>query len=103
MYGEVMHIRVEHSGHLGLLDRADLAFGMHDKDRDILLPAQAIDGSRSSVATCGTNHSQVLSSSADTASAFAGISPHKEVLEQVAEELQCNVLEGEGWAVKQFQ
>jgi len=42
---QIVNVGVEDSGHLRFLDRADLALRVHDEDRDILLPAQTIDGS----------------------------------------------------------
>lgn len=43
--GQVVHVGVKDSGHLSFLNRADLAFRVHDEDRHILLSAQTIDGS----------------------------------------------------------
>lgn len=94
-----MHVGVQHRGHLGLLDGADLALRVHDEDRHILLAAQTIDGSRARVAARGANDGQVLL----VALGLALIPPHEEVFEQVAQELQGDVLEGEGRAVEQFK
>lgn len=41
---QIVHIRVRHCRHLGLLNGADFALGVHDEDGDILLASQSVDG-----------------------------------------------------------
>jgi hypothetical protein len=54
-------ILVEDSGHLRLLDGADTALRVQDKDGDILLAPQAVDGRRASITTGGTDNGKVMS------------------------------------------
>ena len=96
---EIVHIFVQHGGHLCLLDRADLALGMHDEDTDILLPAQAIDGGRSSVTTGCANDGQVF----PVGAVLALVPAHEKVLKQVTEKLQRHVLERKSRTMKQLQ
>lgn len=55
-----MHVGVQHGGHLELLDGADAALGVQHEDRDILLPAQAVDGGRARVAARRADHGEVI-------------------------------------------
>lgn len=96
--GQVVNVGIEDSGHLSLLNRADLALGVHDEDRDVLLAAQTVDGSRTSISTGSTNNGQVLSVGA----LLALVHAHKEVLEQVANKLKCDILESECGTVEQL-
>lgn len=94
-----MDVRIENGGHLGLLDRADSALWMQDEDRDILLAAQTVDGSRSSISTRSSDNSKMM----PILAGLALVPPHQEVLEQVAKQLQGDILECERGAVEQFQ
>lgn len=99
--GNVVHVGVQHGGHLSLLDRADLALRVHDEHADILLASQTVDGRRASVATGRTNNSQVFSF---LASLLLTLVPaNEEVLEKITQELKSNILEGESWAVEQLK
>ena len=44
-HGDVVHVRVRHGCHLGLLYGRDPVFGMQYEDGHILFPPQAIDRS----------------------------------------------------------
>ena len=93
-----MNVGIENGCHLSLLDRADLALGVHDEDGNILLTAQAVDGGGTGVTTGSTNDSQVLSVSA----LLALVHAYEEVLEKVADELESDILESERGTVEQF-
>ena len=94
-----MDIGVENSGHLELLDGADLALGVKHEDGDILLAAQTVDGGRTSVTARRTNNGQVV----PVPSLLALVLAHEEVLKEVAEELEGDILEGEGRAVEKLE
>jgi len=96
-----VNIGVQHRGHLSLLDGADFALGMHDEHADILLASQTVNGRRAGVTTGRTNNSQVFPLLARLILAL--VPANKEVLEEVAQELQSNILESEGWAVEKLQ
>lgn len=95
-----MYVGVQYSGHLGLLDRADLTLGVHDKYTDILLTTQTVDGGRSSVTTGCANDCQVFPVPAIS---LALVSPSEEVLKEVAEKLQGDILESEGGPVEKLK
>lgn len=97
--GKVVDVGVEDGGHLCLLDRADLALGVHDEDGHILLAAETVDGSRSSITAGGANNSQVCAVGA----LLALISAHQEVLEEVAEELESDILESKSGTVEELE
>jgi hypothetical protein len=110
-------VLVEDGGHLGLLDGADAALGMQDEDRDVLLAAQAVDGGGAGVAAGGTDDGEVMpvwvllsafgrrrqGRVKRTTAGLALVLPHEEVLEQVAKELQGDILEGKGRAVEELE
>lgn len=118
---DVVDVVVEDGGHLRLLDRRDTALGMEDKDRNVLLRPQAID--RSAVAryrlecqhyctgrAAGYAPARVARSRADDRDALAslaglllGVAALEEELEQVAEELEGDVLKRERWAVEELE
>ena len=97
----VVYVGIKDCGHLRLLDRADFALGVHDEHADILLAAQTVDGRRASVTAGRANDSQVFPVLALLLLAL--IPADEEVLEQVAQELQGNILEGKGRAVEELQ
>jgi len=101
IYGNVMHVGVQNCGHLSLLNRADLALRVHDKHADIFLASQTVDGGRASVTAGRTNNSQVFPFFASLILAL--VPANEEVLEEVAQELQSNILESKGRAVEQLQ
>lgn len=96
-----MNVGVKHRGHLSLLDGADLALGVHNEYADVLLASKTIDSGRASVTAGRTNNSQVFPLLAGLILAL--VPANEEVLEQIAQELQSNILESESWAVEQFQ
>jgi hypothetical protein len=92
-------VGVHDSRHLRLLDGADLAVRVHDEDGHILLAAQAVDGRRAGITTCRANDGQML----PVASGLALVLADEEVLEQVAQELQRDILEREGGPVEELE
>lgn len=96
-----MHIRIQYRSHLCLLYRADLALGVHDKDADILLPPQSVDGRATSVTTRSTNDRQMLPTLVILRLVL--IAPDEEVLKQVSQKLQRNILESKRRAMEQLQ
>lgn len=99
VYGQVVHVRVQDGCHLRFLNGADLAMRVHDEHRHVLLPAQAVYSCRPRVSARSTDDGQVLPIPAD----LALVPAHEEVLEQVPQELQCDILERECWAVEELQ
>ena len=83
IHGQVVYVGVHDGRHLRLLDGTDLAMGVHDEHRYILLATQTVDGSRTSITTGGANDGQVL----PLASSLVLVPAYEEVLEQVAQEL----------------
>lgn len=96
---EIVHIGIKHTSHLRLLNGADLALGEQDEHGDILLAAQAIDSGRPSITRRRTNNSQVVT----VLASLSLVLTHKEVLEEIAQALKCNVLESESRAVEELQ
>jgi len=96
-----VNVGVKHRGHLSLLDGADLALGVHNEHTDVLLASKTIDSSRAGVTTGRADNSQVFPLLARLILAL--VPANEEVLEQVAQELQSNILESESRAVEQFQ
>lgn len=97
-YSKVVYIRIQHSCHLGFLDRADFTLGVHDEDGDILLSSQAVNGRGSRITAGRADDSQMVSV------VFSPlVPPHKKVFEQIPQELQSNILESKSWAVEEFQ
>jgi hypothetical protein len=94
-----VHVGVHDGRHLRFLDRADLAMRVHDEDRHILLSAQAVDGCGSGITTCRANDGQMFPIAAGLALVLAD----EEVLEEVAQELQRDILEGECRPVEQLE
>lgn len=95
---------------------------MENEDGDVLLAAQAVDGSAACVSRRCANHSQVVPvciacksvpgkvlfdftrlHSRLTSPDLSLIPPGQEVLEKVAQKLQRNILEGERRAVEQLE
>lgn len=99
VHGQVVHVGVQDGRHLGFLDGADLALGVHDEDGHVLLAAQTVDGSRTGISTGGANDSQVF----PITTLLALVSADEEVLEEVAEELKSDILEGKGGTVEQLE
>ena len=89
--GEIEDVGVGHRGHLQFLDRGDLAVGVEDEDVDVLLAPHPVDGGAAGVARGGAEDVHVLAPLA------------QQVLEEVAEKLQGDILEGEGGAVEEFE
>ena len=101
LHGDVVNVGVQHRGHLSLLNGADLALGVHDEHADVLLASKTIDSSRAGVTASRANNGQVFPLFAGLILAL--VPANEEVLEQVAQELQSNILEREGRAMEQLQ
>ncbi len=86
-----MDIGRAHGGHLPALHVADAAIGMEHEDVHPLAPGHGIDRRAAGIATGGADDGQVI------------VAPGEEMLEQLAEQLQRHVLEGERGAVEQLQ
>ena len=99
--GDVVYIGIQNCCHLSLLDWADFALGVHDEDADILLATETVNGRRASVTAGRANNSQVFPLLARLILAL--VSTDEEVLEEVAQELQGNILESKGRAVEKLQ
>ncbi len=91
MDGDVEDIAVHDRGHLFFLDRADPFIGMEDEDADPLLAADAVDGGAAGVARGRPEDIEDLAA------------PVQQILEEVAEKLQGDVLEGQGRTVEEFE
>lgn len=96
---EVVDVGIKDGGHLKLLDGAYTALGVKHKDGDILLAAQTVDGGGASVTARRANNGQMV----PVPSLLALVLAHEEVLKEVAEELEGDILEGEGRAVEQLE
>jgi len=88
LHGDAVHIVVEHARHLQLLNRRHAALWKQNEALDALLVAQPIDGGTACVTRSGADDGDALARAL------------QEVLEQVAQRLQRNVLEGERRAVE---
>ena len=89
--GQVEDVGVEDGRHLLFLERADAAVGVHHEDVDALLPAHAADGRAAGVAARRRQDVQ------------AAVALGQDVLKEAAEELEGDVLEGEGRSVEELQ
>lgn len=94
-----MHIRIRDGSHLGLLNGADLAFGVHDEDADVLLASETVDGRRAGISTRRPNDGQMLSA----LSLFALVPPHQKVLKQVPHKLEGHIFESKRRPVEELQ
>ena len=88
---DVMDIVVEYGGHLPRLDRRGFQMGVKDEDVDILLAAHPVD--------CGA--SRIAGGRADDVHPLSPLA--QEIFKEIAQELQGNILESQGRAVKQLQ
>src|SRR3546814_10782977 len=86
-----MDVRREHRRHLAPLNVADAAFGMEHEDADMLAPRDRLDRRRSGIARRRPDDRDI------------GIAAAQEFFEQLAEQLQRDVLERERRPVKQFE
>ena len=89
--GEVEDVVVEDGRHLPFLEGADAALGVHDEDADAVLAADAGDGGGAGIAAGGGED-------IEAAPAFL-----EDFGEEAAEELEGDVLEGEGGAMEEFE
>lgn len=78
--GQVVNVGIEDGSHLSFLYGTDPTLRVKDEDRNILLPPQAINGSRSSVATCCANYCEMVS----VFTGLALIPPDEEVFKEVS-------------------
>ncbi len=85
-----MDVVVQDGRHLPLLDRRDRPGGVHHEDSHALAPANAVDGSAAGVAAGGGED------------VHRPLPPGEDVLEQVAQQLQRNVLERQRRAVEKL-
>ena len=88
---DVEDVVVQDARHLQLLHGRDAPRGMEDEDADALAAAQAVDGGGAGVAGGGDDDVELAAALAE------------DVLEEVAEELQREVLERERGAVEELQ
>jgi hypothetical protein len=96
---QVVHIGIQDSSHLSLLNWANSALWMKDEDGNILLAAETVDSSGSSITTCSSNNGKMMS----VLARLAHVSSHQEVLEEVTKQLESNILESECRAVEQLK
>ena len=89
--GEIEDVVVEDGGHLAFLEWGDAALWVHDEDADALLAADARDGGGAGIAAGGGE---------DVEAALAFL---EDFGEEAAEELEGDVLEGEGGAMEEFE
>mmetsp|Transcript_89112 Transcript_89112/g.279133 ORF Transcript_89112/g.279133 Transcript_89112/m.279133 type:complete len:229 (+) Transcript_89112:836-1522(+) len=90
LHCDAMNVGVQNTGHLLLLDLRHAPLGEENEAFDVLLAAHAVDGRAAGVAAGRPQDSQA-----------PGVAL-EEVLVEVAERLQCNVLEGKGRPVEQL-
>src|SRR5436190_6644148 len=100
LHGETVYIGVQHGRHLLFLDGADFSEWKQDEDADILFATQAVDGGATCVAARGANDGQMVSG---VAGLEMRVLADEEELEEVAEELECNIFEGEGRTVEELE
>lgn len=72
---------------------------VENENRDILLSAQAVDGSRSSVATGRANHSEMVPFLPN----LSIIPSNEEIFKQISQKLQRNIFECVCGAVKKLK
>ncbi|MNE09985.1 hypothetical protein D3C80_1026800 [compost metagenome] len=88
---DVVDVVAEDGGHLAALHFGHAVVRVQDEDVDVLAAAAAFDGGRAGVAGGGAQDHHAL----------AALDQH--MVEQAAEQLQGEVLEGQGRAVEQLQ
>ncbi len=89
--GNVVHVRVQHRGHLPLLDRRDAALGMENEDVDARLAPYPRDGGRARVPRGRPENVQPAAVAL------------QQVLEHVAQKLQGDILEGRRRTVEELE
>lgn len=98
--GEVVHVGVEDGRHLRFLHGRHFAGRVHDEDGDVTFVAQAVDGGAAGIAGGCADDCEVA---AGVGGGGIAVAAHEEVLEEVAEELEGDVFEGEGGAVEELE
>ncbi|SVJ78826.1 Uncharacterised protein [Klebsiella pneumoniae] len=89
--GDVVDVVAEDGGHLPALHLGHAVVRVHDEDVDVVATAAAFDGRGAGIAGGGPHDHHAL----------AALGQH--MVEQAAEQLQGEVLEGQGRAVEQLQ
>ena len=100
LHREIVHVGIQHGGHLRFLDGTDFSFREHDEDADVFLATETVNGGTARVAARGTDDGQVVSM---VAGLELRVLSNKEELKQVTEELESDVFERKGRAVEQLE
>lgn len=86
-----MYICICHGSHLSFLDRADATLGVENEYGDIRLAPQPVNSCAACITTGRTHDGQRLSF---LSRRFCLVAALEKVGEEVAQELECNILEG---------
>lgn len=97
---QVVDILVEDGRHLSFLDGRDSASREENENRYVGFVAQAVDSSTSSVATGGTDNSELLW---QFSGSFSRVAPIEKVFKQISNKLERKVLECIGGSMEQFK
>ncbi len=98
--GEIMDVPIQNRGHLRLLDRRHFAIGEHDKDAYIMFTTEAVNCGAACVTTGSTDDCEMV---ARLAGRKFSVSPNEEEFEQITEELESYIFEGESGAMKELE
>lgn len=101
LHRHIVHVFVQDGCHLSFLDGADATFWMKDEDADVGFGAQACDGSAAGITAGCADDGESLSV---IGGGWLSLVPTlQKVLEEIAKELEGDVLEGKGGAMPQFK
>ena len=89
--GDIKDIIGLHGGHLAPLDLGDAVVRMQNKNIEVVAVATPLDGRRAGVAGGGAHDHRPLTTLG------------QEMVEDTAQQLQRDILEGQGWTVKHFE